>query len=87
MLYLWLNYLVDKIDIVGDGLQDGFFGIQVSIELSWQECCDGGVCFVELLWVFMQQYEVIDIVDVMFGVQFVFDELVQFVQIYIGEEL
>ena len=83
----WLDDLADEVHAAGDGLQDGFAGIEVGVQHAWQELVDVGQRRAQPLRRFVQQQEVIDVADVMAGANAVLAVLVQRIEVNVGEEL
>ena len=83
----WLDDLADEVDAAADGLQDRLRVVELDAELARQEGLERRAPGVQLRRVFMQQDEVVDVAHVVARAQPVLDELVEDVEVDVGEEL
>ncbi|MNE42591.1 hypothetical protein D3C80_1367230 [compost metagenome] len=81
-----LDHMPDEVHTSVNWLQDGLRRVEPDAQAG-QEVFDLAEPVIQLLWRFMQQHEVIDVADVVLGLERVLAELVQGVEVDVGEEL
>ncbi|MNP70974.1 hypothetical protein D3C76_1672830 [compost metagenome] len=76
----------DEVHATVNRLQDRLRRVEPDAQAG-QEVFYLPVPVIQLLWRFMQQHEVVDVADVVLGLKRVLTELVQGVEVDVGEEL
>lgn len=84
---MWINHAAEKVDALPATLQDDFVRVQLQVKAFGQEMFDLRLPFGQGFRFIGQEYEIVDIAQVALDLEDVFDELVEFVEVNIGEEL
>lgn len=77
----------DKINSTTDGLLDGFSRMKSELQFFFQKNIDSFFPNLKLAGIFANQDKIIDIAQIKFHPQIVFYELIEPIEIYIGEKL